>query len=140
MWQPGNRILATRLDDDFWYPGTIQQADGPHYLVLFDDGEERWTPEDQTLPLLIAIGDRIFVRVPGGGNYAPCFVLRRDGEKINVQFDDGSDEQTSIGMARVDPTEWKDPGGSGMASCWIIGDRVLCQWSMATTSGPRRIR
>jgi hypothetical protein len=129
MWQPGNRILATRLDDDFWYPGTVQQSDGSRHLILFDDGEERWMPDDQVLPLLIEAGDRLFVRVPGGGSYAPCFVLRRDGEKINVQFDDGTDEQTSLGMMRVDPTQWKDPGGVARASRWIVGDRVLARWS-----------
>jgi hypothetical protein len=129
MWQPGTRVLATRLDDDYWYPGTVQLADGPRCLVLFDDGEEVWLPDDQVLPLRIDVGDRVFVRVPGGGSYAPCFVVRRDGEKINVQFDDGTDEQTSLGMVRVDPTQWKDPGGAAPAPRWIVGDRVLCKWS-----------
>jgi hypothetical protein len=129
MWQPGSRILATRLDDDYWYPGTVQQVEAARYLLQFDDGEERWTPEDQILPLEIEFGDRLLVRVPGGGSYAPGFVLRRDGEKINVQFEDGTDEQTSLGMVRVDPTQWKDPGGAVEAPRWIIGDRVLAKWS-----------
>jgi hypothetical protein len=140
MWQPGNRILATRLDDDFWYPGTVQQSDSPRFLVLFDDGEERWIAEDQILPLQIDVGDRVFVRVPGGASYAPGFVLRREGEKINVQFDDGTDEQTSLGMLRIDPTQWKDPGGAQPASRWIIGDRVLCKWSKDTYWYPGTIQ
>lgn len=129
MWQAGNRVLATRLDDDFWYPATVQQGETARSLVLFDDGVEHWVPQDQIVPLQIDVGDRLWVRVPGGGSYAPCYVLRRDGEKISVQFDDGTDEQTSLGMARVDPTQWKDPGGEAPAPRWIIGDRVLCKWS-----------
>jgi hypothetical protein len=111
MWQPGHRILGTRLDDDFWYPATVQENGDPGVLVLFDDGDERWLPQDNILPLAIDVGDRVFVRQPGTGSYAPCFVVGRSGEKINVQYDDGTDEQTSLGLVRIDPTQWKDPGG-----------------------------
>jgi hypothetical protein len=140
MWQPGNRILATRLDDDFWYPGTVRHGDDRQQVVLFDDGEERSIPAAQIVPLAIDVGDRVFVRVPGGGSYTPGFVLRRDGEKINVQFDDGSDEQTSLGMVRVDPAQWKDPGGARPAPRWIVGDRVLCKWSRDTYWYPGTIQ
>jgi hypothetical protein len=110
MWQLGQRVLATRLDDDFWYPATVQQSESSRSLLLFDDGDERWIDQEQILPLAIEVGDRIFVRLPGAGSYAPGFVVGRAGEKINVQFEDGSDEQTSLGLVRVDPTNWKDPG------------------------------
>ena len=129
MPQPGDRVLGTRLQDAFWYPGTIRQRDGERSHVLFDDGSEGWLPDDQILPLQIDVGDRIAVRLPGGSAYTPGRVLRRDGERINVQFDDGTDEQTSLGMIRVDPTNWKDPGGAAPPSRWIVGDRVLAKWS-----------
>jgi hypothetical protein len=129
MWQPGTRVLATRLDDEFYYPGTVQQAVAARWLVLFDDGSDCWAADDQMLPLQIDAGDRLAVRLPGVAEYTPCQVLRRDGEKINIQFDDGTDEQTSLGMIRVDPTAWKDPGGPAPTSRWIVGDRVLGKWS-----------
>jgi hypothetical protein len=129
MWQAGSRVLATRLDDEFWYPGSIHQVENARCFVLFDDGSECWAADDQLLPLQIDVGDRIGVRLPGVDKYTLCRVLRRDGERINVQFDDGTDEQTSLGMIRVDPTQWKDPGGTAPPSRWIIGDRVLAKWS-----------
>src|SRR5262245_6051721 len=129
MAQPGDRVLATRLDDHFWYPGTVRQRDGERSHVLFDDGSEGWMPDEQIMALQIDAGDRVAVRLPGGSTYTPGRVLRRDLERINVQFDDGTDEQTSLGMIRVDPTNWKDPGGAAPRSRWIVGDRVLARWS-----------
>jgi hypothetical protein len=129
MWQVGSRVLATRLDDEFWYPGTVQQEQDSGWLILFDDGSELSVADDQLLPLQIDVGDRLFVRLPGGDTYSPCLVLRISDEKLNVLFEDGTDEQTSLGMIRVDPTAWKDPGGAAAPSRWIVGDRVLAQWS-----------
>jgi len=129
MWQSGQRVLATRLEDNYWYPGSVHRVDEQRCFVLFDDGAEHWIPDDQIVPLEIGAGDRLFVRLPGGSSYTPCRVLRRDGEKLSIQFDDGADEQTSIGMVRVDPTEWKDPGGAEPDTGWIVGDRVLGKWS-----------
>ena len=120
MWQPGTRVLATRLDDEFYYPGTVHQADAARWFVLFDDGNECWVGDDQLLPLQIDVGDRLAVRLPGGTDYTVCRVLRREGEKINVQFDDGSDEQTSLGMIRVDPTAWKDPRQVGRCATPVV--------------------
>src|SRR5205823_12013868 len=53
MPQPGDRVLATRLDDEFWYPGTVRQRDGERSHVLFDDGSEGSMPDDQIMPLQI---------------------------------------------------------------------------------------
>jgi hypothetical protein len=129
MWDSGQRVLATRLEDAYWYPGTVRQADAQRCRVLFDDGDERTLADDQLLPLQIDVGDRLFVRLPGGATWTPGRVLRLDGDKINIQFDDGGDEQTSLGMIRIDPTEWKDPGGALPVNRWIVGDRVLAKWS-----------
>jgi hypothetical protein len=129
MWQVGSRVLATRLDDEFWYPGSVQQHQDERWLVLFDDGSDCWVSDDQLLPLQIDIGDRLFVRLPGADSYSPCLVLRSSSDKLTILFEDGTDEQTSLGMIRVDPTSWKDPGGAAAPSRWIVGDRVLAQWS-----------
>jgi hypothetical protein len=129
MWRTGDRVLAGRPADSFLYPGTVQDLQGSEVLVGFDDGEEALLPANQVKPLQIEAGDHVQVRLPATRTYTPAAVLRREGDRLTVQFEDGLHEATSLGMVRIDPSNWKGQARPRQGHSWIVGDRVLAKWS-----------
>src|SRR5438477_495763 len=101
MAQPGDRVLATRLDDEFWYPGTVRAIEGEQLHVYFDDGDHEWMPAERVAENELAAGSRVYVRFQRGPVYYPGRISRREGDRISVDYDDGQKEDTSIALVRV---------------------------------------
>jgi hypothetical protein len=140
MWKSGERVLASRPGDPHLYPGTVQYPDGDKMDVIFDDGEEARVTAAQVCALTLEAGDRVEVRLPGTRTYTPATLTRRDGDRLSVDLDRGEQEWTSLGMVRVDPEHWKNAAPQPPAHSWIVGDRVLAQWSGDTFWYPGTIQ
>jgi hypothetical protein len=119
-WIAGDRVLAQWSGDAFWYPGTVQGAEGGRLHVCFDDGDREWLPPEKLAPLDVKAGDRVFGRWQHGPIFYPGRVTRRDGEKIDIQYDDGDRETTTVSMVRL--------RRGAAVGAWAAGQRVLVQW------------
>jgi hypothetical protein len=102
--QEGDRILGCWIDLN-WYPGVVLSVEGKRVHMLFDDGDQALITPDKTRPLDIKVGDRVFCRYKGGPAYYPGEVMRKRGEVIRIQYDDGDEETTSIRLVRIPGAE-----------------------------------
>jgi hypothetical protein len=102
MAKVGDRVLAQwPQEKDWWYPGVVVSDGGGAYEVQFDDGDRATLKEDQTLPLLVSAGDRVYCRWKGGPVYYPGEIANIIGAAIWIDYDDGDHEGTSISLIRV---------------------------------------
>ena len=97
----GDRVLA-RWFDGYWYPGLVLSVEGKRVHIAFYDGDQALVTPDQVKDLSIKVGDQVYCRRKGGPQYLPGEVTEQDGEKIQVRYDDGEDEWTSVRMVRVE--------------------------------------
>ncbi|HYV35789.1 MAG TPA: hypothetical protein VE988_08810 [Gemmataceae bacterium] len=96
----GDRVLGCWLDAH-WYPGVVLSVDGKRLHVLFDDGDQGLLTPDKVRDLDIKVGDRVHCRYKGGATYHPGDITSKQGEVIHIQYDDGSEETTSIRLVRI---------------------------------------
>jgi hypothetical protein len=137
-WKAGDRVLAN-WDGPYFYPGRIREVTAEACLVAFDDGDQAWLPHAVILVPDIQVGSQVFCRAKGGQVYLPGTVKQQKGETIQVRYDNGQDEWTSISMVRVQRAvpslpsappakQTIDLGGPLPDSDWRAGDRVLARW------------
>ncbi len=100
-WQVGDRALVHWSKNEFWYPATVQKKDGDKYFIVFDDGDEEWTTADRMTAEDLRVGDRVFGNWKKGGTYYPGKITKREGHNIHISYDDGDQEDTTIGVVRV---------------------------------------
>ena len=117
-WIRGQRVFA-RWDDGFWYPATVEASDAQSIRITYDDGTSGFVEPQHAEPIDLAEGDRVFCRWQGSPEYHPGKIVRISGEKIQVHYDDGDQENSTVSMVRV--FRGKIP--------WKVGDRVLAQWA-----------
>ncbi|MCI0377482.1 MAG: hypothetical protein L0215_07745 [Gemmataceae bacterium] len=141
VWKVGDRVLAKWLDA-FFYPGRIRAVEGSRFQVFFDDGDVAWVHRAHILAPDIKVGSQVFCRVQGGPAYYPGTVSQQKGETIQVRYEHGDEEWTSISMVRVQrhiadvpPEETPGPvkhvvdlGAPIDDGDWRTGDRVLVRW------------
>jgi hypothetical protein len=121
-WRIGDRVLARWLDF-FWYPGTILAIGERGIHVLYDDGDQRIVQEIMLMPLVLEEGEHLYVRPKNEPQriYSPATVLRVEGERLDVEFEDATHEtNTRVTRARL----WRCPVGTGSFN-FEEGDRVL---------------
>jgi hypothetical protein len=100
-WEEGDRVLAP-WEPDWLYPGTIRCIDDDVAFIKFDDGDRRLAPLNELQSIEIKEGTRVFSRVNQGAKmYYPAKVIECLGEDIQVRFDDGREERTTISYIRV---------------------------------------
>ena len=63
---------------------------------------------DKIKPLGFKAGDRVCVRRQGGPIYYPGEITRISGEVIQVHYDDGEEETTSIRFIRIEREGLRD--------------------------------
>ncbi len=102
-WHAGDRVLAHWPPEPFFYSGIVAAVNDDMVLIHFDDGDKAQLTLEEVLPLAIRAGDRVFARWQGGKTYSPARVIRQNGEKIQVNYEDGRTENTTIGLVRVLP-------------------------------------
>jgi hypothetical protein len=102
-WAEGHRVLAQSEYDGYLYPGVIERAEEDSLYILFDDGDRGQLSPERVVPLaLLRAGQRAECRWQGGDFY-PCRIDRREGDRVFIQYDDGDREATTVGMVRVPP-------------------------------------
>jgi hypothetical protein len=120
FWIVGDRVLAKWSGDGFWYPGTIQDVENEQLHVFYDDGEDEWRAPDEVAELTLEVGSRVFGRWQGGQFYYPGKITRVEGDRIQVKYDDGDQEWTSVEYLRIRRSTGPMP--------WKVGQRVLAHW------------
>lgn len=97
----GDRVWG-RWFDQYWYPGIILSAEGRRVHVLFDDNDQAHLTPDQVKPLAFEVGDRVYCRQKAGPYYQAGEIMRKEGERILVQYEEGGEEWTSIRLVRAE--------------------------------------
>lgn len=96
----GDRVLG-QWEPEWFYPGVVVEATGEGFVVQFDDGDRATLNPDQVRSLSIQVGERVYGRWQGGGQYYPGRVSGVNGNAINIDYDDGDKEGTTISMVRI---------------------------------------
>lgn len=121
-WRVGDRVLARWLDF-FWYPGTILGMGERGVHIFYDNGEQHIVPEIAIMAITVEEGERISIRAKNEPQrvYMDATVTRVDGEKLDVDLEDGAAEtNTRVSRARF----WRCPVGVPVFP-FEEGDRVL---------------
>ena len=141
-WKVGDRVMA-RWRDAFFYPGRVRAVSKGSCEVQFDDGDVDWVDSGQIQRAYIRVGSKIFARVHGGPYFAPATVNQQRGEKLQVRYDHGEEEWTSLSLIRLQqpgaeatPSDVRaapqgpaiDLGEPLAEGAWRVGDRVLARW------------
>jgi hypothetical protein len=112
MWTIGDRVLARRDSEHFWYPGIIRHDDGSRFYVIFDDSDDALVAPAALRPLQLELFDRVFVRY-GDGPFAPCEIVdQAPGDRLRVLFADGQQIWTGLAQVRVGPEPEDPPVGT----------------------------
>jgi len=102
MWSIGDRVLANwPLEVSWMYPGVLCGVRDDGCIVQFDDGGRAQVAEEEIRRLNVDVGDRVFGRWRGGGQYLPGKVLVQRGWAILIRYDDGEEEWTSVCLVRI---------------------------------------
>jgi len=145
-WKVGDRVMA-KWHDSFFYPGRVREVSDHACQVQFDDGDVDWVARDNVQRPDIRVGSRVHARVRGGPLFAPATVNQQRGEKLQVRYDHGEEEWTSLSLVRIQrggepageqpnpgsvpqapgPQAW-DLGEAVPEGDWRVGDRVLARW------------
>ncbi len=96
----GDRILG-QWEPEWFYPGVIVNSTGSVIEVQFDDGDRAQLRPDQVRPLNVQVGSRVYGRWQGGGQYYPGRISSVNGSAINIDYDDGDKEGTTVSMIRI---------------------------------------
>lgn len=123
-WRLGHRVFACWMDL-FWYSGSVLGVDGDRVSVVFDHGGHAVLPASQVRALDLEEGDPVWGRYQAGAEFFTGKVARRDGEIVEIHYDDGDQETTLIRLLRLERDEWLpdlEPPDLG------TGDRVLACW------------
>jgi hypothetical protein len=124
----GDRVLARRDSEDYWYPGTIRHSDGSRFYVIFDDGEDALLAPAALRLLQLEPGDHIFVR-RADREYAFGEIVDRADDRLRVTFDDGEKIWTGLAQVRVGPKPKQPTTPAAVpAGQWQVCDRVLACW------------
>ena len=95
-WTEGNRVFAFWDEDEYFYPATIVKIDGNDIFVRFDTGEEEWTNADYLEEFIIEEDDEVECKSAEDNLYYDVTVLEVDGEKLKVEYEDGTTEWSTF--------------------------------------------
>jgi hypothetical protein len=93
--QTGDRVWAVWNNAAF-FPGTVGELNDQQVHVQFDDGDQAWVFLADLLPLDIIPGMPVMCRRKTGPQFFPGTIADFEGERILVQFEDGSEEWTTV--------------------------------------------
>lgn len=100
-WKVGGALLVNWSKDVYWYPAKVTKKEGERYFVVFDTGNEEWTTADHMTADDLREGDRVFGNWQNRGTYYNGRITKRMGRDIHIKYDDGDEEDTTIGVVRV---------------------------------------
>ena len=96
----GDRVLAQWEGDGMWYPARITAVEGRAIHVAFDDGDIAVVGSLQVRAVDWTAGTRVQCNWRNRGQYYGGVIALREGERIDVRYDDGDTETMTIGRCR----------------------------------------
>jgi hypothetical protein len=123
-WEVCDRVWACWFDLD-WYPGIVLAAEEDRVHVLLDNGSQAPLLPERVRPFQLAVGEAVFCRRWGAPEFVPAEIVRIEGEKVYLRFEEGDEEWTSARLLRLHRDDWlpgDDPKGLN------VGDHVLARW------------
>jgi hypothetical protein len=90
----GDRVWAP-WDRSALFAGTVEEIGDNEAHIHFDDGDQGWVLLNQLIPLQLNPGVPVLVRRKVGSQFQVGKVIRMDGERIYLRYDDGNEEWTS---------------------------------------------
>jgi hypothetical protein len=106
---PGDRVEFQSRGDTVYHPATVLERRGSRLRVRMNDDAEEWTlpalcrpptpDEPEPVPPL-AVGDRVQCRWRGSSESYLGQVVERQGDRLRVKYEDGSEEWTTRGWCR----------------------------------------
>ena len=99
-WTEGNRAFAFWDEDEYFYPATIITIEDEDIFIRFDTGEEEWTDADYLEEFLVEVNDEVECKSAQDNLYYDVTVLDLDGERVEVEFEDGTTEWSTLSRLR----------------------------------------
>lgn len=99
-WNEGDRVYAYWDEDDYFYPATILEITEEDILIRFDTGEEEWTQADYLEEYAVSANEEVECKSAKDDMYYDVTVLAVNGDQVQVSFDDGSSEWTTLNRIR----------------------------------------
>lgn len=99
-WSEGDRVFAYWDDDDYFYPATILSIVEEDIHVRFDTGGEEWTQEEYLEEYAVSADEEVECKSAKDDQYYDVTVRSVDGDRVEVEFDDGTTEWTTLNRIR----------------------------------------
>lgn len=99
-WSEGDRVFAYWDEDDYFYPATILSIVDEDIFIHFDTGEEEWTQEEFLEEFAVSADEEVECRASKDDQYYDVTVLDADGDRVEVEFENGSTEWTTLNRIR----------------------------------------
>ena len=99
-WTEGNRAFAYWDEDEYFYPATIVTIDGDDIFVRFDTGEEEWTNAEYLEEFIVEVDDEVECKSTQDNLYYDVTVLDVDGDRVEVEYEDGTSEWSTLSRLR----------------------------------------
>lgn len=100
-FKKGN-IIFVLWNDGYWYPGTIQEVKDDQIYVEWEGfNQAEWISKSVAKDLDFNEGDIIECRWNGGTTYYVARILRIGGNKLYLEYNDGTKERTTLNMIRM---------------------------------------
>jgi hypothetical protein len=105
-WTEGARVL-TFWEEEWLYPGVIRCIDDDVAFIKFDDGDRALRLLDDLEPVHIQRGDVVHGRRDKSEKrYYPATVLAVEGEEIELRYEDGLKQRTTVSYLRFPRSEY----------------------------------
>jgi hypothetical protein len=99
-WTEGDRAFAYWDEDEYFYPATIITIDGEDIYIRFDTGEEEWTSADYLEAYEAEVDEEVECKSTQDDLYYDATILDVDGERVEVEYADGTTEWTMLNRIR----------------------------------------
>lgn len=103
MYALGERVLARRKNDRYWYPATIAEQGTGNYRISFDRGDVGSVTERGIVPFAMKAGDRVLCRWKRGNVYYTGIVTKLEEGRCYIKYDDGDEEWSSTEFIKIHP-------------------------------------
>lgn len=100
-WNVGDRAFAYWEADEYYYPATITEIEDEDIYIRYDTGEEAWTNSDYLQEMIVETGDLVESKWSEDGEYYAAEVLSVSGDQVQVQYEDGNEEWTTLNNLRA---------------------------------------
>lgn len=98
----GTPVLAAWHGGQFWFAGVVVGTEGDQIRVQYADGTSEQLPSASVTADHLGPGASIGAHQSGETDFLHATLVDRIGHAVRVQYDDGHQMWTSVGLVRVD--------------------------------------